>query len=143
MLKTNPNDPDTDGDGIGDGMESIGNRGRTPIKPEPIPSPTPAPKSTAIPTADDTLVASNTPMSAGTTDPAMRSSGTTRAPTDTGDGLTDGPVTSSSEVDDSLPNTDAEQPAATIAEAEADDIEPIDDLEPVFDQGPAGSFETT
>ena len=69
MLKTNPNDPDTDGDGIGDGMESIGNRGRSPIKPEPIPSPTPAPKSTAIPTADDTLMASSTPISGGTADP--------------------------------------------------------------------------
>ena len=108
MLKTNPNDPDTDGDGIGDGMESIGNRGRSPIKPEPIPSPTPAPKSTAIPTADDTLVASNAPMSAGTADPRDAFLGATRAPTDTDDGLTDGPVTSPSEVDDSLPNTDAD-----------------------------------
>ena len=78
MLKTNPNDPDTDGDGIGDGMESIGNRGRSPIKPEPIPSPTPAPKSTAIPTADDTLVASSAPISGGTADPRDAFLGTTQ-----------------------------------------------------------------
>ena len=32
-------------------------------------------------------------------------------------------------------------PATTIAEAEAEDIELIDDPEPVFDQAPADSFE--
>ena len=95
--------------------------------------------STAIPTADDTLVASSEPISTGTADPRDAFLDTTRAPTDADDGLTEGPVTNPSEVDDSIPNTDVTPPAATIAEAE--DIELIEGPEPVFDQAPADSFE--